>query len=50
AEETVQVSEEKYRALYENAPLSYQSLNEDGSFIDVNTAWLRTLGYNREEV
>ncbi|MDO9510622.1 MAG: PAS domain S-box protein [Bacteroidales bacterium] len=43
-------SEEKYRALYENAPLSYQSLNEDGSFKDVNPAWLNTLGYKREEV
>ncbi len=50
AEETVQVSEEKYKALYDNAPLSYQSLNEDGSFNDVNPAWLRTLGYDRKEV
>ena len=43
-------SEEKYKALYDNAPLSYQALNEDGSFIDVNPAWLNTLGYKREEV
>ncbi len=43
-------SKEKYKALYENAPLSYQSLNEDGCFIDVNPAWLRTLGYERYEV
>ncbi len=43
-------SEEKYRALYENAPLSYQSLNEDGSFKDINPTWLNTLGYKREEV
>lgn len=43
-------SEEKYKALYENAPLPYQSLNEDGSFLDVNPAWLDTLGYSREEV
>lgn len=42
--------EEKYRALYENAPLPYQALNEDGSFKDVNPAWLRILGYSREEV
>ena len=40
-------SEEKYKALYNNAPLSYQSLNEEGNFIDVNPAWLRTLGYDR---
>jgi PAS domain S-box-containing protein len=43
-------SEEKFRALYNNAPLSFQSLNEDGSFRDVNPAWLRTLGYKKEEV
>ena len=43
-------SEEKYRALYENAPLPYQSLDEAGNFIDVNPAWLKTLGYTREEV
>ncbi|NOR87994.1 MAG: PAS domain S-box protein, partial [Bacteroidales bacterium] len=43
-------SEKKYKALYEFAPLPYQSLNEDGSFKDVNPAWLNTLGYTREEV
>jgi PAS domain S-box-containing protein len=50
AENALAESEEKYRALFENAPLSYQSLNEDGCFIDVNPAWLRILGYEREEV
>jgi len=48
--EELKESEEKYKSLYENAPLSYQSLNEDGSFRDVNPAWLQTLGYKREEV
>nr|WP_319272969.1 PAS domain S-box protein [uncultured Draconibacterium sp.] len=43
-------SEEKFRSLYENAPLPYQSLNADGTFKDINPAWLRTLGYKREEV
>jgi PAS domain S-box-containing protein len=43
-------SEEKYRALYDNAPLSYQSLDEHGRFLDVNPTWLKTLGYEREEV
>jgi len=43
-------SEEKYRSLYDNAPLAYQSLNEDGSLNDINPAWISTLGYEREEV
>jgi len=49
-EETVRVREEKHKALYNNAPLSYQSLNEDGNFNDVNPAWLKTLGYGEKEV
>lgn len=43
-------SKDEYRALYENAPSPYQSLNEDGSFKDINPAWLSTLGYERNEV
>jgi PAS domain S-box-containing protein len=49
-QEKQKISEEKYRALYENSPLPYQSLNENGEFIDINPAWLRTLGYQRDEV
>lgn len=43
-------SEEKYKALYEKAPLAYHSLNKDGIIIDVNPAWLETLGYKKSEV
>lgn len=42
--------EEEYRAFYPNAPLSYQSLDENGHIIDINPMWLKTLGYEREEV
>ena len=49
-DETQRESEEKYRALYDNAPLSYQALDENGCFIDVNPAWQRTIGYEKEEV
>ena len=38
------------RQLYEQAPLSYQSLDENGCFLSVNEAWLSALGYRREEV
>lgn len=50
AEEALQESEERFHALFEQAPLGYQSLSEDGCFIEVNQAWLETLGYDREEV
>jgi PAS domain S-box-containing protein len=43
-------SEEKYRRFYEDAPLGYQSLDSAGNFLDVNKAWLETLGYSKEEV
>ena len=33
-----------------NAPLPYQSLDAYGNFIDVNSVWLKTLGYTRDEV
>ena len=50
AEETLQESEKRFRLLYENAPLAYQSLNKEGCLIDVNPTWLNTLGYKKEEV
>ena len=50
AKEKAEESEEKYRAMYNNAPLSYQSLDENGCFIDINPMWLKMLGYERDEV
>jgi PAS domain S-box-containing protein len=50
AKQEAEVSEEKYRAMYDNAPLSYQSLDENGCFIDINPMWSKTLGYERDEV
>lgn len=50
AEEALRISEEKFRALYQNAPMSYQSLDDNGCFIDINPAWEKTLGYARDEV
>lgn len=43
-------SEEKFRLLYEQAPLGYQSLDADGRFMTVNQAWLDLLGYPEDEV
>ena len=50
AEEALRESEERCRVLYEKAPLAYQSLDEHGHFLEVNQAWLDTLGYTRDEV
>ena len=46
----LQESEKRFKLLFDNAPLSYQSLDKYASLIDVNPQWLKTLGYNREEV
>lgn len=43
-------SEKKYKTLFDNAPLSYHSLDSDGLIIDVNNTWLNFLGYNKEDV
>jgi PAS domain S-box-containing protein len=50
AEDALREKEKKFRLLYENAPLSYQSLDLKGCLIDVNSTWLKTLGYTRNEV
>ncbi len=50
AEGALRESEERYRNLYEGVPIGYQSLDAKGEIITVNDAWLKTLGYHREEV
>ena len=49
-EEALLESEERFRLLFDNAPLAYQSLDELGCFLDINQAWADLLGYPREEV
>lgn len=49
-EKELRLSEERFSTLFQQAPLGYQSLDEDGCFIEVNQAWLDTLGYERHEV
>ncbi len=49
-ERSLRESEGRFRSLYENAPLAYQSLDENGNILEVNQEWLETLGYSREEV
>ncbi|MEA4909244.1 MAG: PAS domain S-box protein, partial [Anaerolineaceae bacterium] len=49
-EKALQESEQRFRLLYEDAPLGYQSLNAQGILVEVNHAWLNLLGYQAEEV
>jgi PAS domain S-box-containing protein len=50
AEEALKQSRERFRLLYDRAPLGYQSLDEFGHFTEVNQTWLDILGYARKEV
>ncbi|MHB1454415.1 MAG: PAS domain S-box protein [Saccharofermentanales bacterium] len=43
-------SEERFKLLFDKAPLGYQSLDCDGKILDVNQQWCDLLGYSREEV
>jgi PAS domain S-box-containing protein len=50
AERVLRDSEERFEALFNQAPLGYQSLDEDGRFLEVNETWMETLGYSRSDV
>lgn len=50
AEEALRQSETRFRRIYEDIPISYQSLDANGLIIDVNPAWLAMFGYTSEEV
>jgi PAS domain S-box-containing protein len=50
SERKLKASEEKFRILFENAPLAYQSLDEQGNIITVNQTWCQLMGYEKKEV
>jgi two-component system, cell cycle sensor histidine kinase and response regulator CckA len=50
AEQAMRASEERFRLLYEDAPIGYQSLDANGCLREVNRTWLAFLGFSREEV
>ncbi|MFA5403464.1 MAG: PAS domain S-box protein [Ignavibacteria bacterium] len=50
AEQSIKESEERFKMLFDKAPLGYQSLDKDGYIIEVNNTWIETLGYSKEEV
>ncbi|MFW5690399.1 MAG: PAS domain S-box protein [Planctomycetota bacterium] len=50
AENDLIASEQRFRMYFEQAPLGYQSLDENGCVLEVNPKWLELMGYEREEV
>jgi PAS domain S-box-containing protein len=49
--EALQLSEDKFKKVFRSSPDWFViSTLEDGFYVDVNEAFLRTTGYNREEV
>jgi PAS domain S-box-containing protein len=49
-EESLRESEQKFRRLYEQAPVGYYSLDMNGCLVEANEACLDILGRTREEV
>ena len=49
-ENALRDSEERYKLMFDNAPVGYQSLDKDGCILDVNRTWLDHLGYQHDEV
>jgi len=49
-EKALRASEEKFKQLYEKAPIPYHTLSPDGMITDVNEKWCKLFGYTKEEV
>lgn len=43
-------SEKKFHLLFDDSPLPYQSLDDEGNFLEVNPAWCACMGYSKDEV
>jgi len=50
AEEALRESEERYRSLYEGAPVGYLRLDAEGRITNVNKKELEMFGYTKEEM
>jgi len=50
AQQSVAESESRFRMLFENSPVAYQSLDEQGRYLDVNDELCALLGQKREEL
>src|SRR5208283_779867 len=50
AQKALEVSEARFRQIYEMIPLMVHSVDRDGVIRNVNRKWLSHMGYDREEV
>ena len=50
SEKRMRESEERFRLMFENAPVPFHSLDADGHILRVNKAWLELFGYAQDEV
>ena len=50
AEAVLAESEQRFKWLFEFAPVAYHVLTPDGTLLDVNAKWCEMLGYTKEEV
>ncbi|MFW9813753.1 MAG: PAS domain S-box protein [Candidatus Thorarchaeota archaeon] len=46
----LEASEQRFRDLFEKAPLGYQTLDVDGEIVNVNQAWLDIMGYTKGDI
>ena len=49
-EKQLKESENKFRNMFEDAPMGYQMLDENGVFLDVNKTWLEIFKYEKNEI
>ncbi len=49
-EEALRESEEKYRAIFDNAAIGIDLVDRDGRFLETNSALCEMLGYDQEEL
>ena len=50
AQASLEDSEDRYRTLYNNAPVMMHSIDTEGKLTNVNSQWLKTMGYEYSEV
>ena len=49
-EDELKKSEEKFKQLYERAPIPYHTLSPTSTITDVNEKWCQIFGYKKKEV